>query len=297
MANKLTTISFLISAFIVIITIVIASVPNLISCTLSLSLTNIKDLRDKLSAMPGMIQPRNYDTALPGSLTTPQPTRIQPLNIGDYRLGVSLGIWRCGFEITMPKMPVQITWGGSYVSLGDNFEATANQMMATIDKMGVAKMLLGDEAVPAIAGLIRTMFVRAEIEVTVALLFAIIAMVMTFTNMCVREGQANPLVISTAAICHLIHSILLGVALGAFAQQLQQISSMANIYAILKISDKEYGILVLGFFMVLASVFLAVAHFRMLFHPNESYKRFGKSEDQLAYPPRENFKLSGEYDV
>ncbi|XP_033748638.1 uncharacterized protein LOC117333449 [Pecten maximus] len=299
MAIKVTTISFIITAFIVVITIVIMSVPNLISYKLSLSVTAVmKILNITSGGMPGMIQPAMYPMD-PHQQPEHIETTLQPLDIGDYHLGVSLGIYRCELETRIPSVPTPLTWDGTYVSLGDKFETTANQMMAAIDPMDVAKskLIFGDGAVSAFADLIRTLFVRAEIEVTVALLFLLIALAMTFINVCVKDGQTNPFVITSAAICFLIHSILLGVALGAFAQQLQQMSTFADMFTMVKITDKGYGILALGFLIVLASILLTLEHLRMLVFPKEPYKRFGQNEEPVSYSARENFNLGGEYNV
>ncbi|OWF48068.1 uncharacterized protein LOC110453573 [Mizuhopecten yessoensis] len=295
MASKLAAFSLLISTLIVVITIVIVFVPNLISYKLSISMTEIMALPGKLTSMSGMIPEHTYTV---GIIEPNIPTTGLPPGIGDYRLCVSLGIWRCDFETVVPAVPMPINWGGSYVSLGDKFETTANQMMSSLDQMGFAKLLFGENAVPAMAGLIRTIFVRVQIEVTVALVFAVVALMITIAVMCGKIGQTNPLVVTSTAICYLIQAIMLGVALGSFAQTLQQVTSLAEIYALVKITDRGYGIVVLGFLVVLASISLALTNLRMLAYPaKEPYKRFNQSDDSLAYPAREKFKLNGEYDV
>ncbi|XP_069135376.1 uncharacterized protein [Argopecten irradians] len=315
MATKQTTIAFIIALFIVVMTVVILSVPNLISYTVSLSRADIMkmakamdsggnvrnyggseggggDLSNSGYGMAGMTGSDSYQTGF-----KTQPTTLVPTDIGDYHFSMSFGIYRCEFEARLPTFSVPISWDGSYVSLGDKLETTALRMMPAVSRMRMARVFLKDDAVATFAGLIRTYFVRAEIEVTLAFLFSLIALALTFLNTRVTDGQTNPLIVISASICFIVHSILLGVTLGEFSHQLHQISSMVDMYTIVKMSEIGYGFLAVGFITVLASVILALMHLRLLVYPNESYKRFGQTEEQSAISANENFKLSGEYHV
>ncbi|XP_021344765.1 uncharacterized protein LOC110444726, partial [Mizuhopecten yessoensis] len=112
--------------------------------------------------------------------------------------------------------------------------------------------------------LVGTVALRFEIQVTLALVFAIIALKTSSVSMREKEGLMEPLVVTCSALSHLVAAILLGVTLGAYAQQLHQISRLGDIYTMMKVTDQGYGFLVLGFVAVLVSILLAVTHLLVL---------------------------------
>lgn len=156
------------------------------------------------------------------------------------------------------------SWEGSYKTLGDEVESTLVEIVSMMDTNGVSKIFLGDKAWESIGDLIRTVYIRAEIEMIIALLFSLFAAIITLRNLFGEKQQTDPLLITWAALCHVIQAILLGVALGTFAQGLHQVVTLGEIYRMMTIADQGFGLVVLGYLVVFAAIVVAMTHLWLL---------------------------------
>ncbi|XP_033748455.1 uncharacterized protein LOC117333322 [Pecten maximus] len=296
MATKLTVLLFISSILILLLTTVIVLVPNLISFKMCLSMTEIQTFMQKMRQEQGTQGPKLTTDGPPSpacdfglsvsvgvwrcKFATAVPTALlaQAGLLGQAGQGVPVGPLGQAAQGGTAGLPGQLsqgntlsslamvpyTWEGSYSTLGDNAETAFAQVTSMMDSMGVGHEFFGETAAEALGDLTRTIYIRVEIEVTMAVLFAFVAVVITFLNMFGEKKQTKPLYITSAALCYIIQAILLGVALGSFAQQLHQILVYGHIYKLVTITSQGLGLLALGFSVVFAAIIMAMTHLWML---------------------------------
>ncbi|XP_060063723.1 uncharacterized protein LOC132544168 [Ylistrum balloti] len=245
MATKSVAVLCICSALTVLFTIVIIFVPSLISYTMCFNMTQIQPLMAKMSS----------EQSAPANI--PATTLLHDVP-SDFQMSMSIGIFRMKIRTTAP---LPFTLEGNYGTLADIIKTNFNLVKAQMHSMGMKENAAG-----VLANLIRTMYIRVELEMAISLIFACLAFVLKCMST-IRRGngtKAQPLTLLWLTLCHTIQALLLGVALSPFAQQMHQITSIGEIHTMIKIKDQGIGLLVMGFAVVLVSILLAITHLWML---------------------------------